>query len=212
MSPPPPATTTCAGRPQRPASAMRNVPEGADPSTRRGMCPRDRPVAASRSSDQSRAPVSNQLVPEASDISATWSPVNQSRRKSFGSSTFATRSHSAGSWRWTHMSFGAVKPGKTMLPVTRRNIGSASSSAASSKLRVSFHRMQGRSTSSAASSRVAPCIWPDRPMPRTPRRPCAASCSITCSVAAIQSAGDCSLHPAKGRLTVSGALASASTR
>ena len=42
--------------------------------------PRDKPVAASSGSDQSRAPVSNQAVPAASDISPTWSPVSQRRR------------------------------------------------------------------------------------------------------------------------------------
>ena len=54
------------------------------------------------------------------------------------------------------LTLGAVKPGNTILPVTRRNCGSPSISAASSWLRVSFHRMQGRNTSSAASSSVAP--------------------------------------------------------
>ena len=33
--------------------------------------------------------------------------------------------------------------------------------------RPSFQRMQGRSTSSSLPSSVAPCMWPERPMPRT---------------------------------------------
>ena len=40
---------------------------------------RMRPVASSRSSDQSRAPTSSQKVPEASDISETWWPVSRRR-------------------------------------------------------------------------------------------------------------------------------------
>ncbi len=82
-------------------------------------------------------------MPAESDISEMCSPVSQSRRKSFGSSTFATLAKVAGSWAFTQASFGAVKPGKTMLPVSARKRGSASSAAASAKLRVSFHRMHG---------------------------------------------------------------------
>jgi hypothetical protein len=63
-------------RRQRP----RRWPETAEPSTRRGMLRAVQPGGASRSSDQSRAPVSSQLVPAASDISATCSPVSQRRR------------------------------------------------------------------------------------------------------------------------------------
>ena len=35
------------------------------------------------------------------------------------------------------------------------------------KLRASFQRMQGRKTLSFLSSNVAPCCWPDMPMPAT---------------------------------------------
>ena len=82
-----------------------------------------------------------------------------------GSSTVRTLAKISGSWRLTHISFGAVKPGMAMLPVTRSLTSLIS--AASAADRPSFHRMQGRSTLSASSSSVAPCIWPERPMPLT---------------------------------------------
>ncbi len=102
-----------------------------------------------------------------------------------------------------------MKPGKTMLPVVARKRGSASSSAASAKLRVSFHRMQGRSTRSPPSISVAPCMWPDRPMPRTAPRSTpgiARRAAMACSHAAIQCEGSCSDQPGCRRETVSGAL------
>ena len=66
--------------PQRSASSRRNCPEGALPSTSAGIWSRRMPLAASSEGDQSRAATSSQLVPEASDISPTRSPVSQSRR------------------------------------------------------------------------------------------------------------------------------------
>ena len=45
LSPPPPATTTPSGRPQRRANSPRSLPPGALPSTSVGMCARVRPVA-----------------------------------------------------------------------------------------------------------------------------------------------------------------------
>src|SRR3990167_9410989 len=81
-------------------------------------------------------------------------------------------------------------------------------------LRPSFHRMAGRSTLSCSSSKVAPCIWPERPMPRSRARACGCSrCSwsITASSACHQAAGSCSDHMACGRCTVSGARAVAMT-
>ena len=98
----------------------------------------------------------------------------------------------AGSLFLIQASFGAVKPGNTMLPVSARKRGSASSSAASAWLRVSFHRMQGRSTWSSASSTVAPCMWPDSPMPLTAENCFGCWRAVRpsrCSVAEIQSAG-----------------------
>jgi hypothetical protein len=74
--------------------------------------------------------------------------------------TFAMAANTAGSWRRTQTTLGAVKPGNTQLPVISENRESAFSDSASSWLRVSFHRMQGRNGRFCASSRVAPCIWP----------------------------------------------------
>ena len=110
----------------------------------------------------------------------------------------------------TQDSLGAVKPGNTIFPVNLRKMGSASSSAASSADRVSFHRIHGRSTVSLASNKVAPCIWPDRPMARAAARSiCPARATITTSAASNQSSGDCSDQPSCRRLTVKGAVASA---
>ena len=80
LSPPPPATTTPASRPQRLAISARMRPETAEPSTSAGIWSRPRPVFASSVSDQSRAPVSSQLVPAASEGSDTASPVSHRRR------------------------------------------------------------------------------------------------------------------------------------
>ena len=128
------------------------------PSTSAGIWRSSSPVAARSSLDHLRAPVSSQEVPAESDISDICSPVSQTRRKSFGSRTQRIFAKTSGSLFFTQASFGAVKPGKTMLPVILRKRGSASSVAASRWLRVSFHMMQGRSTLSSASSRVAPCM------------------------------------------------------
>ena len=79
LSPAPPATTTVPATPQRWQSSARSSPEAALPSTSRGICARVSPVAASRSSDQSRRATSSQSVPEASDISETCRPVSRKR-------------------------------------------------------------------------------------------------------------------------------------
>ena len=61
-----------------------------------------------------------------------------------------------------------MKPGIARLPVIRRESGARASRAAhSASARPSFHRMAGRSTPPRASRRVAPCIWPESPIPRT---------------------------------------------
>ncbi len=100
-----------------------------------------------------------------------------------------------------------------MLPVIRRKAGSSSIACASAAARVSFHRIAGRSTVSEASSTVAPCICPERPMARTPDRSVAAfSAVITWPAASVQSCGACSDQPLCGRETVSGAVASPSRR
>jgi hypothetical protein len=85
-----------------------------------------------------------------------------------GSSTCATDLKTSGSRCSTHISFGAVNPGMAMLPVILRLLVSQrSSSAHCAEARPSFHRIAGRSTRCPASSKVAPCIWPDSPRPRT---------------------------------------------
>ena len=207
LSPPPPATITPAGRPQRAASSGRSVPEASLPSTSRGICASVRPQAASTSADQRRSATSSHSVPAASLISPTRSPVSMKRSQSLGSSTVAVRAKTSGSCRRTHSSFGAVKPGMARLPaIACRRGQAASSSAHSAPLRPSFHRMAGRSTSPAASISTAPCIWPDRPIART----CASAAACpACSraiarvIASHQSAGDCSLCKGAGRCTVS---------
>ena len=66
-----------------------------------------------------------------------------------------------------------------------------------------------------ASSSVAPCICPDRPIASTSASAAAwpaCSSSIAAQVARHQSSGSCSLKPGRGWLTDSGWLAVASTR
>ena len=69
--------------------------------------------------------------------------------------------------------------------------------------------MQGRSTSSRASSSVAPCMWPERPMPFTAASALALSAlspSRTASSAVHQLSGSCSDQPGCGRETSSEAV------
>ena len=68
--------------------------------------------------------------------------------------------------------------------------------------------MQGPSGSSRSSSSVAPCICPERPMPRTAASACAClacNASTARSAAASQSRGFCSDQPGCGRDSSSGA-------
>ncbi len=129
-----------------------------------------------------------------------------------GSSTQRVCLKISGSFSRTHTSLGAVKPGMAMLPVISRERGSAFSSVAHCfSLRPSFQRMAGRRGLSAASSSVAPCIWPERPTARTALRVAAGSALTAALVAVHQSAGFCSDHPACGRETFSGAEACSTT-
>ena len=107
----------------------------------------------------------------------------------------------SGSCRATHINFGAVKPGKTILPDKARKFSTASNAAASAWLRVSFHKMQGRSTAPSASIKVAPCICPATPIPATLRYASGKACRNAPKAtwhAEIQSAGSCSLKPLAG--------------
>jgi hypothetical protein len=181
------------------------------PSTRRGICDMSSPQAASSGSDQRLVATSSHSVPDASDISSIASPHSRQRSHALGSSTCRMRANSAGScWR-THSSFGAVKPGIAALPVIERKPGTAASSCAHcATLRPSSQSMQERSTCPSASTSVAPCIWPARPMARTARSAfgcSAARASRQSQVAAHQSSGSCSDQPGYGRLTASGACA-----
>ena len=119
------------------------------------------------------------------------------------------RANPSGSFSAIQTAFGAVNPGITALPPMPRNSGMVTSiCSACAAARVSFHRIQGRITSSAASSAVSPCIWPDRPMARTAAicgAASRASAVTAASVACHQACGSCSDHPACGRLTASDA-------
>eukprot|EP00042_Codosiga_hollandica_P002803 m.930314 g.930314 ORF g.930314 m.930314 type:complete len:357 (-) comp174465_c0_seq1:7-1077(-) len=207
LSPAPPATTTSAPRPQAFASSGFSTPLGSLLSTRRGICARVRPQAANSSSDQSRRATSSHSVPAASDGSETLSPVSCRRSQSLGSSTLVTREKISGSCFFTHNSLGAVKPGIARLPAMSCRRGAAAvSSSHSAWLRPSFHRMAARSTASVLSSSTAPCIWPDRPMPRTAAKAigwAARSLATAASVACHQSPGACSDHSGSGDDSVS---------
>ncbi|VWB37727.1 hypothetical protein BME24068_01663 [Burkholderia metallica] len=80
LSPPPPATTTASDSPSWRAMSARSVPDGALPSTMRGIWSRVIPHAASSASDQSRRATSSHSVPAASDGSDTFAPVSRNRR------------------------------------------------------------------------------------------------------------------------------------
>ena len=78
LSPAPPASNTACAMPHSWHSDGRICAAAWLPSTRRGMCSRERLVAASMRSDQSRLATSSHRVPEASDMSETQSPVRRS--------------------------------------------------------------------------------------------------------------------------------------
>src|SRR5690242_1358143 len=71
--------------------------------------------------------------------------------------------------------------------------------------------MAGRSGLSLASSKVAPCIWPESPTALTALRVAAGSAFTAALVALHQSAGFCSDQPGWGRETFSGAEACSTT-
>ena len=158
------------------------------------MCSRPRSVAANRRSDQLRDLVSSQLVPAVSDMSDTASPTNHRRTKSSGNSTLSIRLNKSGPLRFTQTSLGAVNPGNTIYPLIDRKDGSESSSDASTSARVSFYKIDGRRAFSALSTSVAPCLWPERPIPLTPDRSADTRNSrITLSTAVFQVSGSCNV-------------------
>ena len=121
-----------------------------------------------------------------------------------------------GSCLATHNAFGAVNPGIAMLPVRRRRSGTRFSiSVHSANERTSFHRMAGRSGLPAASRKVAPCIWPERPTPASRAKASGAllrSAATPALTASTQSSAFCSLHSGCGRDSDSGTEASATVR
>ena len=215
LSPAPAATTTPSRSPQRRATSLRSVPVGALPSASAGMCDASNPQACSMAGLQARACTSSHRVPDASDMSLTTSPVSCKRSQSLGSSTVRICANTSGSCVRSHSSLGAVKPGMARLPVIWREVGTACSSSAHSALaRPSFHRIAGRSTWPCAPSTTAPCMWPDRPMPRTWAQAagtCTRSWATAASTAASQSAGCCSLQVGCGRYWGTAASAVAMT-
>ena len=171
LSPAPPATTTLEPMPHRSPSSARSVAalRGAFDQCRHVALHQDRwrqavPATIGVGRHRAKRCPPNPTFPKYARRSATdaENPLAEGPAQACAKIS--------GSLFFTQASFGAVKPGKTMLPVILRKRRSASSFAASTRLRVSFHRMQGRNTSSLSSSRVAPCIWPERPMPRTAAR------------------------------------------
>ena len=130
-----------------------------------------------------------------------------------GKRTFATLSNVSGSCFLTQSNFGAVKPAMAMLPAISRDLGSrASISTHSAKDRASFHRIAGRKTLSDLSISVAPCCWPESPMPSTAATAFGFAffrSATTFCVAFHQSAGACSDHPSCNRDTFRGDVADA---
>ena len=75
-----------------------------------------------------------------------------------GSRTWATRAQTSGSWSRTQTSFGAVNPVSASLPViaiSRSGPTAARIASHSAAVRWSFHRIAGRRTRPAASSRTS---------------------------------------------------------
>jgi hypothetical protein len=173
------------------------------------------PLACSNSGDQARRPTSSHSVPAASDMSLTDVAVSCRRSQSLGSNTWATRRKISGSCSATHSSFGAVKPGIARLPAICGSDGRRrTSSSHCAALRVSHHRIAGRSTWRSSSTSTAPCIWPDRPIACTADHASgwlARSARAAATSASHQSCGCCSAQCGCGRETVSGAPAVATS-
>ena len=78
-----------------------------------------------------------------------------------GSSTLATRAKTSGSCSRTHISLGAVKPGIARLPVTARSSGQPRVERVALRCAAAVvPEDAGAQHPPAASSSVAPCIWP----------------------------------------------------
>ena len=159
--------------PSAAATSARSVPVGSVPSTsaRHVRARRGRSPPASRPTRRACA-TSSQSVPAASDMSLSLARRSGAGARSpWAAAPCATRANTSGSCSRTHSSFGAVKPGMARLPVMR-----ASSRLAALELGAFGARCGRRSTGSpgaatrsAASSSVAPCIWPDEADGRAPR-------------------------------------------
>src|SRR5260370_37006791 len=104
LSPAPPAIIGRLVIPQRSAISLRSGAAGAQPSTRRGIWLRDKPVAESPSSDQSRRATSSHNEPDASEPSSIASPVRIRRRYASGSKTSVVAAKISGSGFATHTS------------------------------------------------------------------------------------------------------------
>ena len=124
------------------------------------------------------------------------------------------RAWMSGSSRATHISFGAVKPGRGRTPEMRPISGRASRRCRQSSLeRLSFHRIAGRRTDLSLSRRTAPCIWPDNPTAVISDNRTAVPRSATAAQVAVHHAcGSCSDHPGLGDWTVRSAVAVARIR
>ena len=204
LSPAPPGDHhRAARRPSARASSGRSSPDGALPSTSRGMCDARQPGRL----EQVVRPVARADVEPEGARRRPTSPRRGGRSAAGGRSPWAAApcrcaAKTSGSCLRSQAIFGAVKPGMAMLPATSRARGKAASiSAHSAMARPSFQRIAGRSTRSSWSRQTAPCICPERPMPRRPGEPVLARERADRSPRPPrhQSSGSCSDQPGCGR-------------
>ena len=160
LSPAPPAIIGRRVMPQRCASSLRSRAAGAQPSTSRGICWRDRPVAASA---VIRPVPARHIEPQRSrcvrDILDRFTAQAPDADRLSGSRTSVSPQKSQARALAIQSSFGAVNPGIALLPVVARKAGQRcfQDTAHSAADRPSFQRMQGRngSVSHRAASRRA---------------------------------------------------------
>ena len=168
LSPAPPATTTgAADAPAARRGSGRRSPEGALPSTRRGIWARVRPVASSRSSDQSRA---GDVEPERAGGVGHLRDVVAGQAEADVVLGQQHRVDVLEDLRLVLAQPGELRRGEAGHGDVAGDLARAREGGldlgAFGLARPSFQRIAGRSTRSSWSRQTAPCIWPERPMPR----------------------------------------------
>ena len=191
--------------PQRRASSGGGRPKAGCPRRAAASGSRSRPVTARRSSDQSRLATSSQKraggVGHVGDVVAGQaaggrSPWAAAPRRCAGEDLRLVLAHP-----------GDLRRGEARHGDVAGDLAERAGRRLRSRRTRPWRGRRSRGSPGAAprrlaSRQIAPCMWPESPMPRRPARPCSrASVPMVPSTACHQSSGSCSDQPGFGRET-----------